>query len=105
MQDILFLAGLVDRADRFHESAQIDGVECFGFEVSAKKYGDNPEGAMHRLWFDTATALPVRIEFEGPRSDGSGTIKEVKEQFEWDPALPEDFFTPRIPPDFKQVKE
>ncbi len=105
MAHICFVAGLIDRADRFYESAQIDGVECYGFDVSAKKYGDNPEGAFHRVWFDQATNLPVRMETHWPSSDGTGEIVTVQEQFEWDPVLPEDFFTPQIPPGFTPVKE
>jgi len=102
---IFFVAGLIDRADRFYESAEIDGVECFGFDVSAKKYGDNPDGAIHRVWFDAATSLPVRMELHWPDSDGTGASTITQEQFDWDPELPEDFFTPQIPPDFKQVEE
>jgi len=100
MDNILFIAGLIDRADRLYETTKIDGVEWFGFEVSAKKYGDNPDGAVHRVWFDAATNLPVRMELEWPHSDGSGTTINAKEQFEWDPLLPDDFFIPRIPPGF-----
>lgn len=105
MANILFVAGLIDRADRFHESGQIDGVECFGFDVSAKKYGDNPDGAIHRIWFDAATALPVHMETHWPQRDGSGTLTTILDQFEWNPALPEDSFTPLIPPGFQQVEK
>ncbi len=28
-----------------YEQDVIDGVKCFGFEISAKKYGDNPDTA------------------------------------------------------------
>ncbi len=102
---ILFTAGLITMADRFHDSAQIDGVECFGFDVSAKKYGDNPDGAIHRIWFDAATALPVRMETHWPQRDGSGTLTTILDQFEWNSALPEDLFTPLIPPGFQQIEK
>ncbi len=49
MAGILFNAGLINQADRFYESGQIGGIECFGFDVSAKKYGDNPE-RRHRAY-------------------------------------------------------
>ena len=100
MRDILFVAGLLSRADHFYENAEIDGIVCFGFEVSAKKYGDNPDGMLHRAWFDVATNLPVRIEFVWPPNGTRGTRTEVKEQFEWNPLLPDGFFTPQIPDDF-----
>ena len=100
MRSILFVVGLLDRADHFYQDAEIDGVACFGFDVSAKKYGDNPNGMLHRVWFDAATDLPVRIEFEWPPSDEGKTRTEIKEQFEWNPALSADFLAPEIPPDF-----
>jgi outer membrane lipoprotein-sorting protein len=100
-----FTIGLIDRADRFYESAPVDGVACFGFDVSAKKYGTNPDGAFHRVWFDQATNLPVRMETHWPSSDGTGETVTVREQFEWDPVLPEDFFIAQIPPGFTRVEE
>jgi outer membrane lipoprotein-sorting protein len=100
-----FTIGLVDRADRFYESVEIDGVACFGFDVSAKKYGTNPDGAFHRVWFDTATNLPVRMETHWPDSDGTGVTVMVQEQFDWDPVLPADFFTAQVPPGFTLVEE
>jgi len=101
---IAFLIGLIDQADRFYESAEIDGAACFGFDVSAKKYGSNPEGAFHRVWFDKATSLLVRMESHWPNSDGAGVRVTVLEEFEWNPVLPENFFTPQVPPGFTRVE-
>jgi outer membrane lipoprotein-sorting protein len=100
MRRIIFVAGLIDRADHFYEDAEIDGVSCFGFDVSAKKYGDNPDGMVHSVWLDAATSLPVRMEFAWPARDGAEARVDVKDQFEWNPELPDDLFTPQIPPDF-----
>jgi len=100
MRNILFVVGLLNRADHFYKNVEIDGVACFGFDVSAKKYGDNPDGMLHRVWFDVATNLPVRIEFVWPPNGTRDTRTEVEEQFEWNPLLPEEFFTPQIPADF-----
>lgn len=100
MDHIAFVIGLIDQADQFYESAEIDGVTCFGFDVSAKKYGTNPDGAFHRVWFDKATDLPVRMEVHWPDSAGAGMSTTVQEQFAWDPKLPEDFFAPQVPPGF-----
>jgi outer membrane lipoprotein-sorting protein len=98
MDRIIFLADYIDKADRFFESRQIDGIECFGFELSARKYGTNPDTSMHTLWFDAETKLPVRIEHQWLGSDGP--IKTVCDQFEWDPELPADTFIPEIPAGF-----
>jgi outer membrane lipoprotein-sorting protein len=100
MDHIAFIISLIDQADRFYESAEIDGAACFGFDVSAKKYGTNPDGAFHRVWFDKATNLPVRMETHWPTSDGAGVSVTVLEKFEWNPVLPENFFTPQVPPGF-----
>ncbi|MHC4659685.1 MAG: hypothetical protein ACYS83_11015 [Planctomycetota bacterium] len=109
MDHILFLVGFCDRADRFIEEAVIGGVECFGFEISAKKYGNNRDGVFHRLWFDSETKLLVRTEFhsEGDRrliwsNKDSGTTT-VHDQFQWNLDLPADVFEPNIPEGFIYV--
>jgi outer membrane lipoprotein-sorting protein len=98
MVHIIFLAGWIDRADRFFESRQIEGIECFGFELSAKKHGTNPDTTIHTLWLDAETMLPVLLEFEWLQDDGPR--KMVQDQFEWDPELPAETFIPDIPADF-----
>ncbi len=105
MDHIGFLMGLIDQADRFYESAEVNGVVCFGFDVSAKKYGTNPDGAFHRVWFDQTTNLPVRIETHWPSSDGTSMSTFVQEQFDWAPEVLADFFVPQIPPGFTQTQE
>ncbi|MHC4658480.1 MAG: hypothetical protein ACYS83_04790 [Planctomycetota bacterium] len=100
MHKMVFLAGLVDRADRMLEKQIIDGIECIGFEISAKKYGDNPDSMIHRLWFNADTKLLVRMEFEWD-TDNNKSKQELKrqferEQFQWNPELPADTFTPKI---------
>jgi outer membrane lipoprotein-sorting protein len=102
MDCILFQAGLIDRADLMLENVEIEGMECFGFEVSAKKYGTNPDGMLHRMWFDMETKLPVQMEFESPRDDGDKSVS-VKDQFEWDHQLPADIFIPQIPEGFEPI--
>ncbi|MGB2865888.1 MAG: zf-HC2 domain-containing protein [Sedimentisphaerales bacterium] len=98
MDRIISLAGYIDRADRFFESQQIEGIECFGFELSAKKYGSNPDTNIHTLWFDAVTMLPVKMEFDWLQDDGPK--KRVLDQFEWNPDLPVETFIPEIPADF-----
>jgi len=98
MDRIIRLAGYIHMADRFFESRQIEGIECFGFELSAKKYGDNPDTSIHTLWFDSETMLPVMVQHEGLQDDGPR--KTVLDQFQWDPKLPADTFVPKIPEGF-----
>ena len=98
MDRIIFLAGYIDMADRFFESQQIEGIECFGFELSAKKYGSNPDTNIHTLWFDAETMLPLKTEFQWLQDDGPR--KMVLDQFEWNSELPAETFIPEIPADF-----
>ncbi len=100
---IWFPVGYVDQADRILENIEMEGIECFGLEISAKKYGTNPDGMLHRLWFDVETKLPVRMEFEWLRDDGTKAVI-VKDQFEWNPELSTSVFIPEIPPDFTFVE-
>jgi hypothetical protein len=100
LHEIVFFAGLVDRADRILENRVIDEIECIGFEISAKKYGDNPDSMIHRLWFNADTKLLVRMEFEWDTDNPSR--QELMQQFErgpfhWNRDLPEDIFIPEIP--------
>ena len=98
MDWIISLTGYIDRADRFFESQQIEGIECFGFELSAKKYGSNPDTHIHTLWFDAVTMLPAKMEFDWLQDDGPR--KRILDQFEWDADLPVETFIPEIPADF-----
>lgn len=99
MDRITFLAGWIDRADRFFAKEQIEGIDCFGFELSARKYGTNPDTSKHRLWFDAETMLPVKVESDWVQDDGPR--KMVSDQFQWNVELPPDTFIPDIPQDFK----
>lgn len=98
MDWIIFLAEQIDEADRFFERRHLEGIECFGFELSAKKYGNNPDTDIHTLWFDSETMLPVMVEDERLRDDEP--VKISKDQFEWNPKLPADTFVPMIPEGF-----
>lgn len=95
---IIFLIGWFSKADIFFENEVIDNKECYGFELSAKKYGTNPDTTKHRIWFDKETNLPVRIEDEWLQDDGPGIM--VKDQFEWNTELPAELFIPDIPNDY-----
>jgi outer membrane lipoprotein-sorting protein len=106
MHHILGLVGCCGLADRFIEDAVIEGVKCFGFEISAKKYGDNRDGRFHRLWFDSETKLLVRTEFHdilGRRvtwSSMKNRLTTVRDQFAWNLEFPADVFEPNVPEGF-----
>jgi outer membrane lipoprotein-sorting protein len=47
--------------------------------------------------------LPVRMEFEYWQGDGTTKSLRVFDRFQWNPKLPDDTFTPRIPEGFTLV--
>lgn len=97
-----FYVGLLDEADTLLDEEVIDGHNCVGFEISAAKYGDNPEQWFDCIWFDIETKLPVRIEKHGRSVTGKPdmTFTTIQEQFDYNPELSADTFTPWIPEEF-----
>jgi hypothetical protein len=96
-----------DEADRLLGTEVIEGQFCVGFEIQASKL--NSAGGKEmvcRVWFDTDTRLPVRVEHEWPQTgDGSKAIERVilsEDEFDWNPALPADTFVVRIPTGFNE---
>jgi outer membrane lipoprotein-sorting protein len=102
MDRIIRIASMLNKADQFWEKEIVNGIECFGFELSAKKYGSNPDTHKHRMWFDKLTKLPVRTEFEWVQTEGAR--RQIREQFQWNPAFDAETFKPEIPENFA-VKE
>ncbi|HUU18201.1 MAG TPA: hypothetical protein VMW72_13715 [Sedimentisphaerales bacterium] len=100
-----FFVRLLDEADKLLGEKVIENRNCVGFEISAGKYGDNPQEWLDRIWFDVDTKLPVLIEKERgcPRdktqTDFSPSIT-VQDQFDYNPELPADTFTPKTPEGF-----
>jgi hypothetical protein len=96
------LVQLLDQAERVLGTASIAGHACVGFEVRASRYGDNPESYLDRVWFDEQTRLPVRIEQTGRpvTGDASRTFTVILDEFDYEPALDADTFTPAIPAEF-----
>jgi hypothetical protein len=92
-----FYVRLLDKADEIIE----DG-DCVGFEISASKYGDNPENWVDCIWFDTQTRLPVRIEKHGRpvTNQPDKTFTVVQDQFDYNPGLSADTFIPETPEGF-----
>jgi hypothetical protein len=105
VERIRFNVSLLDEADKLLGQKVIEGLNCVGFEISADKYGDNPQEWLDRIWFDIDTKLPVLIEQETPcprdktQTDFHPYI-DVQDQFDYNPELPADTFVPRIPEGF-----
>ena len=97
-----FYVRLLDEADKLLGETVIEGCNCVGFEISASKYGDNPENWVDCIWFDTETKLPVRMEKYGrPVTDQPDkTSTTIQDQFNYNPDLPADTFTPETPEGF-----
>ncbi len=93
-----FYVKLLDKADE----KIIEDRNCVGFEISASKYGDNPENWVDCIWFDTETKLPVRMEKHGrPVTDQPNkTVTIIQDQFNYNPELPADTFIPETPEGF-----
>jgi hypothetical protein len=105
IERIRFFVGLLDQADMLLGEKVIEGRNCVGFEISASKYGDNPQEWLDRIWFDIDTKLPVLIEKDRPcprdktQTDYHPSIR-VQDQFDYNPDLPADTFTPETPEGF-----
>jgi len=97
-----FYVRLLDEADKLLGETVIEGCNCVGFEISAGKYGNNPEQWIDCIWFDVETKLPVQIEKHGrPVTDHPDkTSTTIQNQFDYNPELPADTFTPRVPKGF-----
>lgn len=102
---IRFYVNLLDDADSYLGEEIIEDRDCVGFEISASKYGTNPEAWVERIWFDVKTRLPVMIERDRPcprdetQTDYQPHIT-ILDQFDYDPQLPGDTFIPVVPEDF-----
>lgn len=97
-----FYVGLLDKTDKFLGERIIDDQHCVGFEISAAKYGNNPENWVDCIWFDVETKLPVCIEEHGrPVTDNPDkTFTTIKNRFDYNPQLPSNTFVPYVPQGF-----
>jgi outer membrane lipoprotein-sorting protein len=79
----------------------IDGVEVEGIQVTdPPTNGQKLENAIGRLWVDTQTELPVRIEIEGKAGQ---TATRWQMDFKWGETVNPAVFEPNIPSDYKSV--
>lgn len=77
----------------------IEGHECVGFEAARSAREDLAQ----RVWFHIGTKLPVRTEFEfrfTGADPGQEPVVMVSDEYDFDPHLPPDTFTPVIPEGF-----
>ena len=97
-----FYVRLLDEADKLLGEKIIEDRNCVGFEISAGKYGNNPEQWTDCIWFDVETKLPVQIEKHGrPVTDQPDkTFTTIQDQFNYNPELPADTFIPKTPEGF-----
>ena len=102
IQRMRFYVGLLNKADKPLGEKIIEDRNCVGFAISASKYGNNPEHWIDHIWFDVDTKLPVLIEQHGRLVTGhpDKTYTTIQDQFDYNPELPADTFTPWIPEGF-----
>jgi len=93
----------VDGADRRLGPEEIEGTQCIGFEIAAAKVPELKSQGTYRVWFNSETKLPVRIEAEIPKLEQSAGLPGTRgmiiafDHFEWSPRLPGNTFIPDIP--------
>ncbi len=92
------------QANRELGSANIDGVEAVGYEISGKTETPGTiTGTRAELWVDPKTGLPVRYLVEIPGLKAGQTLSMVYDQFEWDTPLDPKLFQPDIPADYTRL--
>ncbi len=101
----------VDRADRRFGPEEIEGIPCIGFEIAAAKVPElNSEGT-YRVWFNSETKLPVRIETEISELKEAAGLPGIRgmiiafDHFEWSPRLPGNTFIPEIPEEAQKTQQ
>jgi outer membrane lipoprotein-sorting protein len=86
----------------------INGIQAELFESTDPHVAGGPFGnPVARLWIDTKTKLPVRMEIESfaNSTDGSPTDRRVFYGFEWNVQIDAADFDPNIPDDYELVPE
>lgn len=85
--------------------AVIDGIEVYGIErANPMQANDILENAVGRLWVDTKTDMPVRMELEGVMTGSCVRVKMVTDEFRWNIGLGASDFGPIIPDEYEEIK-
>jgi outer membrane lipoprotein-sorting protein len=80
---------------------KINGLDVEGIESKGPRVmGGMFENATVRLWVETGTDLPVRVEIEGEAAGGQMQMKMVLYNFKWNIELEPSIFEPNIPSDY-----
>ncbi len=102
---------LAGEADTKLGISTIDGRQAEGFEVSGERLGltfpGAPGGGAARLWVDTETGLPVKLEvdtFSATPMLGATRVRAIYHRFEWDTPLDASLFTPIVPEGMREVE-
>ncbi len=98
-----YISRFMSRPYRELGRSVIDGIQVEGIEVDDPPTDDQQqlENAVGRLWVDTETQLPVRIEIEG-----TAEMKKVQWilDFKWADAVDPVLFDPNRPADSTQLE-
>lgn len=84
----------------------VDGIDAIGFEsTKADVTTMDFASSVARIWIDTGSHLPVKIEIESFDENGQLVTKASTFDYKWDiPVGPEDF-VPDIPQDYENLGE
>lgn len=99
---------LLDQASRNAEPVEIDGKQVIGFHIEPLKDASTDQ-LNCRIWFDTVTRLPLRVEIDiSPSSDVSPDSERLRilmtwDDFHWRANLPDETFAPKIPAGFVEA--
>ncbi len=97
ISQFLEVAKRFDQAQRKFGPEVFEGKRCIGFEIDAKPLDADNDAAVYRIWVDVDSKRPVRLEIELPASTPQIlTMTLIFDQFEWNPRLPADTFTPHL---------
>lgn len=78
----------------------IDGISVYGIETKGIYFDEGMfKNALGRLWVNSKTNLPVRMELHGRTPDGR-KVKMVTDEFRWDAKLSAADFGPNISTDY-----
>lgn len=84
----------------------VEGVLCDGIETTDPAVlpgNGSMETFMARIWVDTQTDYPVRLEGEFTYNHGRNRFTFVWDQFQWDPTIDPSVFEPNIPAEYRQM--
>ncbi len=110
------LIELTTEPDRELGPETIDGRPALGFEIAGWKlgYGSRPapgsepvveRRSVARVWVDTESRLPLKLEVETARPFGSSRMNTVWDHMRWDVPLDPQAFEPPAPSESDRVQQ